>query len=269
MRWFLPAALAVLLAGCAAAPPGPPRPPAVVFDSALYRGFIVPAPLLPFRLQGAVQLMLRGERESGQMSLQALPGPRYRLELQAPFTGAVALDVRVAPERLLVINYAEKTYLSLPNTPAMRLRLFQADLAPQELQTLLTGRVSRARFSAGAGTLAPDGRTAEFREDGAVQRFRLDAGGLPAEWVKERDGAPLFRVEFREYLEVPQAAGPPLRLPRKVRLYAGEGPPLLVVGVRSVEPGQSDGVAWSAEALPATAAAFAPGSLPEDGTPAR
>ncbi|HKI98805.1 MAG TPA: hypothetical protein VKB51_10055 [bacterium] len=226
----------------------------------------MPAPLLPFQLEGGAQLMLRGERESGDLTLQADAGPVYRLELHAPLTGSVVVELRLAPRRLLLIDYADKTYLSAPNTPETRLRLFQVDLTPAELETFLTGRVSRARFAAGGGTLEADAGgsgVAEFREAGAVQRFRLDAHGLPTEWTKTRDGALVFRVEFREYLELPRPGGPPLRLPRKMRLYTDGGPARLVVGVRTFEPGQRDGTGWEADALPAAAAGFAPGRLPE------
>lgn len=259
MRGFLAAALAALLVGCAAVPPRAPTP---AFNAAGYRGFLVPAPLLPFQLDGAAQLMWRGQRESGDLSLEARPGPAYRLRLRAPFTGGVALDVRISPQRLLVIDYDDQTYLRLANTAQIRQRLFEVNLSADELQTLLTGRVSRARFDAGGGTLDAAAGRAQFREDGAVQRFRLDGQGLPREWSKVRDGALQFRVEFRDYLKVPEPGAGPLRLPRKVRLYTDGGPARLVLGVRRFLPGADDGAAWGLEALPPSARTFAPGRLP-------
>jgi hypothetical protein len=259
-------ACAVLLASCAVGPPpAPPHPPAVPFDAASYRGFVVPRPLLPFHLQGAVQFRYRGEAQSGDMTLQALPGPAFRLELRAPLTGALALELRLADKRLLVIDYVNETWLAADNTPDVRMRLFDLDLTPDELLTLLTGRVGETRFAAGQGLLRPDGGEAEFRDGAARQRFRLDAHGLPSQWVKEEGGAQVFRVDYREYLEQPQPQGPPLRLPRKVRLSVGQGPARLVVGVREFQPGAADGVANDLERLPAGAAHFAQGALPEPG----
>lgn len=277
MRWLLPAGPAVLLgalvAACTVGRPAVAPPPAPVrFDSTAYQGFVVPAPLLPFRLQGAVQFSYRGEREVGDVSLQALPGPVYGLQMHARLTGGLALEVRFDRARVMVVDYVNESYVLAANTPDTRLRLFDMDLAPHELQTLLTGRVSRDRFAAGGGNVAPDGSGAAFREDGAWHRFRLGPDGLPREWVKEDGGAPVFRAEFREYLDVPQPGGPPLRLPRKVRLYGGGGAPgnpdgggpaLLALGVRDFQPGVGSAAPLALDALPAGARDFAPGRLPE------
>lgn len=262
MPWLpgcLAATLAALLVGCAAAPP---RPLIAPFEAKGYQGFLVRAPLLPFELQGAAMLMWRGERETGDLSLEAQAGPSFRLELRAPLTGGVALDVRISPTRLLVIDYGDETYLRLANTPQTRQRLFDVNLTPNELQTLLTGRVSRARFAAGGGQLDAAARRAEFSEDGAVQRFRLDAQGLPTEWRKERNGTLLFRVEYLDYLTLAQPDGASLRLPRKVRLYTDGGPAQMVMGVRTFSPGGTNSTPWSVVDLPASARHFVPGELP-------
>ncbi len=60
-----------------------------------------------------------------------------------------------------------------------------------------------------------------------------------------------------------QPQGPPLRLPRKVRLYNGDGPALLVLGVRTFAPGDAAEALPPLERLPAGAAHFAPAGLPE------
>jgi hypothetical protein len=253
-------ALGLLLGGCAQIQPPPPTVP---FDAAPYRAFIVPEPLAPFYLLGAVRFLYRGEVQSGDVSVQALPGPAYRLELRSALTGGLALELRITPQRLRVIDYVNDTVLQVPNTADARLRLFAVDLPPEDLQTLLTGRVGRARFAAGGGVLRTAAGEAEFREGAATHRFRLDEHGLPSEWVKAGADGAGFRVEFREYLELPQAGGPPLRLPRKVRLYTGSGPALLVVGVRDVRPGAQEAAAPPLDVLPPAAANFAPGELPE------
>jgi hypothetical protein len=260
-----PVLLAVLLAACA--PAGkPPAPAAPLPDLAPYRTFVVPAPLAPFAAQGAVAFSYRGERESGDLLLQALPGAAFRLELRSPLTGGVALEVWLLPARLRVIDYVNETWLLAENTPEVRRRLFAVDLAPADLQTLFTGRVEQARFERGAGALSPARDEAAFRDGDALHRFRLDPHGLPAEWVKEGPGGRVFRVEFREYLALPEGVAEPLRLPRKVRLYGADGEPLLVLGLHTVRLGLTpDGAADAPpplDALPPAARDFAPVRLP-------
>lgn len=267
MRWLIAAGLALALAACTAGRAGPPTAlPPVSIDPAAYRGFLVPAPLLPFRVEGVAQLTYRGERESGELSVQAAPGPRYQLELRARLTGGLALELRFDPGRMLVVDYVNETYLLAANTADTRLRLFDVDLTPEEFQTLLTGRVTRARFAAGGGVVRAATGEAVYDEAGARHRFWLNGDGLPREWVKEEHGVTVFQAEFRDYLALPQPDGSVLRLPRKVRLRGGNGSPgerptVLAVGVRQFLPGA--GVAVGAvDALPPGAAAFALGELP-------
>lgn len=267
LRTLLPgiALLALVLAACTKVPP----PVLVPFDAASFRPFLIPAPLLPFRAEGAAQFTFNDERNSGEMTLQAAAGPVFHLKLLARFTGALALEVRFDARRLLVLDYINKRYYDGANTPQARERLFAIDLTPEEFQTLLTGRVLQAHFRAGGGTLAEGGTRATFQAGAARHHFRLDAHGLPVEWVKERAGTRVFRVEFRQYLELPLAGGPPLRLPRKVRLYGQDSAALLAIGVRSFIPGARPRPGATPLGLPGAAAHFSPALLPGAHPPAR
>jgi hypothetical protein len=263
------AALAAgLLAACAAQPPRAPAP----FDSVGFQGFLTPRPLVPFQATGAVLFSFRGERESGQMALQVTAEPAIRLQLLANLTGSLALEVRFDPERLLVLDYANQTYYRGVNDAQTRLRLFEVDLNPAEFLILLTGRVSRDAFAAGEGVLnrepprsaAPGAAPqAWFSEGGGLLLFWLDEWGLPSRWVKMVGGEPVFRVEYREYAEVPTDGGPTLRLPRKIRLYLRDSAPLMVLGIARIEPGAGAQPAVALTALPEGARDFAPGRLPE------
>jgi hypothetical protein len=249
--------LALAVTACTVAPPPAPEPPPVSFTDPGYQGFLTPAPLLPLRAEGAVQFFFRGERETGELILQGAPGPAFRLQLQARMTGALVLELDFDAQGLLVLDYAGERYYRGGNTAENRERLFSLDLTPEEFQTLVTGRVTRAVFQDGVGRL--EGERAAYRAGADDHRFLLGEGGLPREWVKERQGRPVFRVEFREYQEAPQAAGPPLLLPRKVRLYRDGGEALLVLGFHRIFPGRNSGTRPDPALLPDGTTGFAPG----------
>jgi len=214
----------------------PPEPPRA--DLADYRGLVVPAPLLPFRASGSVLFHHGDEVESGTMVLGGTAGGAYRLEVHARLTGALALELRFDERRLLFLDHASETYFLGPNGPEERRRLFSLDVTPAEFQFIVTGRVPRPWFEGGAGRLDGAGGAA-FARDGARYRIDLDDHGLPRRWVKERDGATVFEVQYRSYSEVTLAEGAPLRLPRTVRVGLPGRPPLLVLGIREFLPARA------------------------------
>ena len=253
-----------MLAGC-----GAPTPPVVKpIDAAQYRTFLVASPLLPFWVEGSVQFSFRDQRESGSMILQAASGPAFRIRLKAPLTGALALEIRFDPKALVVVDYINETYSAGKNTSANRLHLFQMDLTAEEFQILLTGRVTRAAFLAGGGLLSgKERRTATYRDGDTLHTFRLDRYGLPAQWIRERKGAPRMRVEFRQYSQWPTARGGTLRLPRKVRVYQQGGRSRLALGIRRFRPGASGGTMPAPFDLPASVRKFRRAPLPGNGAP--
>lgn len=249
--------LVLALASCA---PQGPRFVQHPVEFAAYRPFLSLAPLLPFRAAGSVRLRYGGETESGEFVLVAAHPVTFQFRLMARFTGSLVLEVRFDERRMLVLDYARSTYFLGPNSAENRKRLFALDITPREFLIALTGRVPEAEFAeAGGEWISP--RQARMGGEAAHYRFWLDAHGLPSRWVKLRDGQELYRVEYRDYLSLSAAAGPPLRLPRKLRIYSGGEAPLLVLGVREFLPGMADrepldfdppsGGGWRFEPLPA------------------
>ncbi len=174
--------------------------------------------------------------ESGEFVLVGATPVAFRFQIMARLTGSLLLEVRFDEGRMLVLDYVRNTYFLGPNSAENRQRLFALDMTPREFLMALTGRVPEAEFAqAGGEWIGP--RQARMGGEAAHYRFWLDAHGLPSRWVKRRHGRELFRVEYRDYLSLSDAAGPPLRLPRKLRIYSGGEEPLLVLGVREFQPG--------------------------------
>ena len=231
--WIL--VLVLFVAACSPTlPPAPPSAPPPDWQS--YEGFLVPARLLPLRAVGSVLFDYRGERESGDVDIEAQLDLAFLLRLSTRLLGTSALEVRFDPSRLLVLDFADESYIHGANNSANRLALFSLDIAPDEFLTILTGRVPREVFERGGGTRAANGQ-AIYQGNGGINRFTLGDDGLPRGWIKQRDGVTLFRVEYRAYMVVRSAGGVDLRLPRKIRVYAGDvyadGPsPRMVLGIR-------------------------------------
>jgi len=216
----------LLLSSCAAIQPAPVSPERL---SGL-QPFLVRGPLEPVQARGAAQFTYRGDTQSGELLLEGQPGPLFRVQLKARVTGSLALDIRISASDLLVIDYVHESYILGANTEDLRQELFALDLTPFDLELALTGRIPEAFFKTTGGTLTPAG--AEFQAEGAEYHVKLDASGLPAEWTKTLHGAPVIRVEYRSYADVHAGSGPVVRMPERIRIYAGQPQPRLILGIQ-------------------------------------
>jgi hypothetical protein len=212
-----------LLAACAAPRPEPPARP----DWPEYRAFVVPHPIVPIEANGSARFEYRGDAQTGSVFLQGGDGQQLLMRITSAI-GTTALEARLTPERMLVMDFGSETYFLGDNTPDHRDRLFSLDLSPDEFWILLTGRVPRDWFEAHRGRV--EGPFADMRLPDATYRFSLDEQGLPTTAEKQTAAGRVWRVEWREYQSVPVDSGS-LRLPRKVRVYVDELAPRLVLGI--------------------------------------
>lgn len=219
----------IALAACATRQPSPTAGVSQAYLSRFER-FLVRGPFEPYRARGSAQFTYRGETESGELSLEAEPGPLYRIQIRARISGSLALDLRFDDGDLLVVDYVHESYLLGGNTPETRRDLFSIDMNPLDFQIALTARVPDELFQDSHGRLSP--HEAQFDIGGDQYRFTLDASGLPVEWTKLRGGVPAFRVEYRGYLEIPNGQGPAVRLPERIRVYGPESQPRLIIGIQ-------------------------------------
>ena len=207
-----------------------PVPEASLAQLAGFERFLVRGPLEPYQTRGSAQFTYRGATESGELSLQAESGPQYRIQLRARVTGSLALDMRFDASDLLIVDYVHESYFLGGNAPETRKELFSLDMTPADFQMALTARVPEDVFQQGGGRLRP--AEAEFSLHGDEYRFTLDETGLPVEWTKRTDGVLVLRVEYRSFVAFRQGRGPAIRLPERIRVYAGEPQPRLVLGLR-------------------------------------
>jgi hypothetical protein len=215
--------------GCAVQKPAQ-RPVASQDHLARLEPLVVAGAIEPYRARGAAQFTYRGETESGELSVQAEPGPAYRIQLRARISGSLALDLRFDELDLLIVDYVHESYLLGGNTSATRNELFSLDMNPLDFRMALTGRVPAEVFRQGQGQRQPS--EAHFFVAADEYRFTLDEFGLPSQWTKRRGGVAALRVEYRSYLELPTGQGAPLRLPGRIRVYGAESQPRLILGIQ-------------------------------------
>ena len=253
--WVLLLGLVLFAGSC-----GRVQPPHTDVSWEAYSGLIVPAPVLPFVATGSAMIRYRGDRETGSIRLEGTARKDYALRLSARVIGTTALEIRFNADDLLVLDFTEDTYYAGPNTAESRLRVFSLDITPAEFQMALTGRIPARRFSDGQGTVEPD--WASFSIGEATYGFLLGPDGLPVEWTKSSDGAIDYRVVYREYMNV-ETGGAPFRVPRKIRIFEGNGEPLAVLGLGTFQPWRNtaDDVSFSVD--PAAGLRFQPLEIAE------
>ncbi len=198
---------------------------------------IVPQAPVPFQARGALLIDNGDDTVSGTMTVEADAAGAVRLRLMARVTGAVLLDVRMTPERLLVLDHAERVYYSGDNSPRYRLAWLRFDMTPAELVSILAARVTEARYRASDGRLGRSGLT--LREGDAWHRITLAADGRPVSWEKHRGSRLLYRVNYDSYLAT--NGEPSTTWPRRLRVLGDAGadapPTRIVMGFSEVRLG--------------------------------
>ena len=213
-------------------------PPTAVFhgDATAYNQFLTPTPLVPFLSRGSMYLRLGEQKESGEFLLSGTDYRRLRVQLMARITGSLVMELQLADEKLLFLDYLKETYFTGPNTRANRMKLFQFDLSAADFLLLVTGRIPKEEFEASGGRLFSGGY-AEMTIGDSQYSFTLDKNGLLKRWVKGQQAKVIYRVEYGPYLLVPTDKGQTLRVPHQVRVYTDEEKPTFVLGVRDFKPG--------------------------------
>ena len=223
--------LMVALAGCV-----PSQPAVFQGNGTAYNKFLTPTPLVPFISRGTLYMRLGENRESGEFLLSGTGSRRLRIQLMARVTGSKAMELQLADDKLLYLDYLKSTYFEGPNTRANRLRLFRFDLSAADFLLLVTGRMPREEFEAAGGHISQGGY-AEMTVGDSHYSFTLDKHGLVQRWVKSQQAKVIYRVDYGPYLLVPTSQGTPLRVPHRVRVYTDEEKPTIVLGVREFKPG--------------------------------
>lgn len=242
-------AAALVLSACTVAPA------AVAPDFGAYRAFLIEDTPPALQATGAVSLSYKGQTESGELFLSTARGAAAVIQIKARITGSLVMEVRFDQRQLLVLDYVNKAYYQGDNTPETRKDLFNIDLSPEEFRMVVTGRVVRRDFERGQGMLLGPHQAA-YRNGSARYIFTLGDDGLPLSWVKQEHGEARYRVEYRGYAELPARGGPPVRLPKSVRVYILEGKPAITLGLREFAiPESAPDIGF---ALPPEAADFQP-----------
>ena len=81
--------------------------------------------------------------------------------------------------------------------------------------------------------------------------------GLAQNWRKTVGGANQFRVVYRAYMDV-ETGGAPLRIPRKIRIYAADGMLLAVLGIGEFQPWRQSAADVNMSVDPGTGLRFQP-----------
>ena len=222
-------ALSAALGACAPREPRPPLP-------GPYPLIVTQAPA-PFQARGALLVENGDAASSGTMTVEADAAGAVRMRLMARVTGALLLDVRMSPERLLVLDHAQRVYYIGDNTRAYRQAWLRFDMTPAELVSIMAGRVAEKRFRAGDGRLSRSGLTLREGED--WHRISLSADGRPVMWEKRSGSRLVYRVNYDSFLATGGVNS--TTWPRRLRVLgdAGQGAPptRLVLGFSEVRLG--------------------------------
>ena len=80
-------------------------------------------------------------KHSGEMEIHISADSELRLSIFTPLVGSIMYELRVGPEKFLLLNFQEKTYVLDENNRYVRLKWLGMDLSMTELKWLILGQL--------------------------------------------------------------------------------------------------------------------------------
>ena len=153
-------------------------------------------------------------KHNGELLMQISSSSEMKLRIFAPIVGSLIYELRVGPERFLVLNYQDKNFVLEENSFEVRQTWLGMDLSLDELRWLIIGRFpektqSWKRKKNTVGELQLTKNTTEIRirynSDGYIESMNKSRGGLMEykakipQYQKEKESFFPKKVQIEDY----------------------------------------------------------------------
>jgi len=155
-------------------------------------------------------------KQNGDLLMQISSSSEMKLRIFAPIIGSLIYELRVAPEKFLVLNYQDKNYALEENSREVRKNWLGMDLSLEELRWLIIGRLpektqswKRKKNSKGEWRLSQN--TTEIR-------IRYNSDGYIESMKKSSEGLLEYKAKIQQYQKANESY-----FPKKIQIvdYTG------------------------------------------------
>ena len=163
-------------------------------------------------------------KHSGEMEIHISADSELRLSIFTPLVGSLIYELRVGPEKFLLLNFQEKNYVLDENNRYVRQTWLGMDLSLTELKWLILGQIpektpawQRTKLSSGELQLV---------QGTSVIRLRLNSAGRIQSMNKSVEGLLEYKAQislYQKHFEI--------LFPRKIRIedFTGNNHWLMVI----------------------------------------
>ena len=96
-----------------------------------------------YHISGRVLFKHPEGKQSGELELQISSESELRMSIFAPLVGSLIYELRVSPEKFLLLNFQEKNYVLEENNWEIRKTWLGMDLSQTELKWLILGQIPK------------------------------------------------------------------------------------------------------------------------------
>jgi len=166
-------------------------------------------------------------KHSGELLMQISSRSEMKLRIFAPIVGSLIYELRVGPERFLVLNYQDKNFVLEENSWEVRQTWLGMDLSLDELRWLIIGSLpektqSWKRKKLLTGELQLTKNTTEIR-------IRYNSDGYIESMNKSREGLLEYKANISQYQKEKESF-----FPKKVQIEDYTGNNLWMIYIKEL-----------------------------------
>jgi outer membrane biogenesis lipoprotein LolB len=171
-------------------------------------------------------------KHSGEMEIHISADSELRLSIYTPLVGSLIYELRVGPEKFLLLNFQEKNYVLDENNRFVRQTWLGMDLSLTELKWLILGQIPE-KTPAWQQTKLPSGEL-QLVQGTSVIRLRLNSAGRIESMNKSVEGLLEYKAQislYQKHFEI--------LFPRKIQIedFTGNNRWLMVISEIQVPTG--------------------------------
>jgi len=153
-------------------------------------------------------------KHNGELLMQISSSSEMKLRIFAPIVGSLIYELRVGPEKFLVLNYQDKNFVLEENSLEVRQTWLGMDLSLDELRWLIIGRLpektqswKRKKLTTGEWQLSKNTTQMQIRynSDGYIESMNKSREGLLEykakilQYQKEKESFFPTKVQIEDY----------------------------------------------------------------------
>jgi len=180
-----------------------------------------------YNVSGRILFKHSDEKHNGELLMQISSSSEMKLRIFAPIVGSLIYELRVGPEKFLVLNYQDKNFVSEENSWEVRQTWLGMDLSLDELRWLIIGRLPE-KIQGWKRKILPTGEW-QLTQNTTEIRIHYNSVNYIESMKKSREGLLEYKAKIPQYQKEKESI-----FPKKIQIEDYTGNNLWMIYIKEL-----------------------------------